>query len=184
MDERNALLVPDARAETVVAHWREMLCSALEYYGGFQWSLNHLFRVHGVFHDVLRQYVGITNPSPFKRCAAFAVAFMREKCHPVYGELDRHKFKSSVDGIDRYSGAVLAYEYVRFCLHGATIDKPHGTEVLENPILISEHTFVDIVHSLSLLRREEDAASFHLLELLFEQLAYCSNENGPYDRII
>lgn len=174
----------DGRADVFVSRWREILCEALDQYGGFQWSINSLYRVHAEYRDVLRQHVGIENPSPFKRAAAFAVAFMGDKIHPIYGEFKQHPYKYDLRDIDRYAGSVLLYEYSRYSLHGAELDREDGvTKKLEKPFRVSKHTYIDMIHAISHLGGN-GGASFHLLALLLEQLAYQENDNVSYERLI
>jgi len=167
-----------------VAHWRKMLQAANDHFKGVTWSLNSLYRVHSTYQNILQKYVGIDDPSPFKRCAAFAVAFMDDDNYPIYGEFEKHPYKGEISHIQKHTGAVLAYEYVRYCLDGATLNRIDGTTVvLGNPLLVSKHTFIDVVHAFSQLKSNGPAA-FHMLSLLLEQLAYCVNESASYEREI
>jgi hypothetical protein len=168
-----------------VLHWRQMLFAAEEKFGGISWSLNKLHVIPEEYRALMRQYVVINNPSPFKRCSAFAMAFMGN--YPIYGEFKNYKFENDLKNVPRYSGAVLVYEYVRFCLHGAVLEKEDGKkDILTNPILVSKHSFIDIIHALAFLPAKgatSEGSSFHLLALLFEQLAYQTN-NVSYSRDI
>jgi hypothetical protein len=101
---------------------------------------------------------------------------------PVYGEFEKYKYKKDIQHIQNYSASVLVYEYVKYCLLGAELKREDGTSaILTNPISVSKHTFVDIVHAISFLSRD-GPPSFHLTALLFEQLAYQTNPDASYPR--
>lgn len=177
------VVTPDEGAHQFVAHWRSTLKAATEAFGGIQWSVNSLYKVHQEYNQILRAYVGFPSPSPFKRCAALVVAYMQDRSYPLYGEFKNHKFRDSLKIYPRYSGAILVYEYVRYCLDGAVLLKNGNTETLANPILVSEHTYIDVIQAFTTIR-EESAAVFHTTALLLEQLAYLENDKAPYPRTI
>jgi hypothetical protein len=164
-------------AHQFVNHWRALLTSGNDQFGGITWSIDSLNLVYLHHCEVLKTHVGIADPSPFKRCAAIAVAFMDERIYPIYSEFNEHKYKTELDGIPRYSGAVLLFEYIRYCLDGAVLNLTTGPVSLTEAITVSEHTYIDIVHALANLRNNGEAA-FHMTALLFEQLVYLNNDVG------
>jgi hypothetical protein len=166
-----------------VAHWRQMLFSARERFGGISWAPSSLYLLEPKYQAVMAKCVRINNPSPFKKCAAFAIAFMDDDKHPVYNEFEKHKYKEELKHYPKFSSAILLFEYIRFSLEGAILIKEDGTQdILENPIKVSKHTYIDIIYTLSLLP-SDGPATFHLLALLFEQLAYQTNDAAYKDKI-
>ncbi len=176
---------PDYRDHACVAHWREMVRAADLAYGGIAWSLNRLYLTLFCYRDCVKRYVGFARPSPFKLCAAFAVSFFEERNFPIYGAFERNPpHLERIKELPNAAGAFLVYEYIRYCLHGATITRGTGDEVrLDNPIIVSPHTFADFAYAFALLR-SDNAAAFHLLSLVIEQLVYQSNPEASYPRVI
>lgn len=177
-------LVKELDVHSFVGYWRSLLKAANEQWGGITWTVGGLVLVHNEYHSVLKKYVGIPNPSPFKRCAAFALAFMDAEHYPIYGEFKNYKYCSELETMRHFSGAVLVYEYIRYCLEGAVLNRSDdSTYTLSSPIKVSEHTFFDLIHALTLLSSDGPAA-FHLTSLLIEQIAYLENVGASYPRII
>ncbi len=168
---------------TALAYWRELIHAANSTWGGgVQWSPNKFFQIHEVFNQILDGSIGSYEPSPFKKCAAFAVAFMGDN-YPMYGGFKSHPKIDLLKTQNHHVGAVLLYDYTRFCLDGAELDKGGELVRLKNPIKVSEHTYYDIIHALCMINKH-GMACFSLLSLLLEQLAYAENPDASYGRSI
>lgn len=157
--------------------WRRQITSAVNSFGGIAWQPNRLGLICDETEKLLRNNVGFSGPSPFKRAAAFSLAFMDPNNYPIFGEFERHKYKDDFDGEHNWSGAILVFEYVRYSLDGAVINE----KTLSKPIRVSSHTYKDIVHALTHVR-SRCCADFHILSLLYEQLVYLENPDVSYPR--
>ncbi len=173
---------PDGGMFPLYHHWRAYISQASSTFGGIAWQPSRLYAIHRDTQEALVHYVGISEPSPFKRAAAFAVAFMDSTNYPITGEFKHHSYRDRLSSVPRWSGAVLVFEYLRYFLDGATINKRDAeTVVLTNPIKVSEHTYMDTIQAFTHLRKH-CAADFHLAALLIEQLVYLENPEASYPR--
>lgn len=170
--------------ESVYHYWRKAVESAHSTWGGIQWHQEKLYDIYERVGEVLLEYVGYEEPSPFKRASAFVVAFIAH-C-PIVGQFERHSLGGHFEQTPRWSGAIIAFEYARYMLAGAELRRDDGTTVtLDKPIKVSEHTYIDIIQAIARMGADSEMASeFHLTALLLEQLAYMENGQACYPRCV
>lgn len=125
---------------------------------------------------------GIEKASVFKKTAYFVANFV---ClSPIKTKIkdDNPYFKSfDFSKIPNSENAIAAYFMAKDMLEGATIEKKDGVHTLDNPIVISIHSFIDIIDALATSTPEKH---WQLLSLLFEQLAYKDNPDKSYTPVI
>ena len=114
------------------------------------------------------------NASPFKKAAAFTVNFVASGplLTPIthFGRLATHQ------------NAIIAYCLCVDALEGATIQMNDDSEcALTNRISVSQHFFQDLILAFTRMLPHEH---FSLCALIYESLAYQSNPDASYDRVI
>jgi hypothetical protein len=140
-------------------------------------------RFFPVFHNavtILTKNVSISTPSVFKQAAAFILSFIAESpLRTPFPPL----FDSRLINTANHQNAVVAFEYMRFGLVGATIHhSTRGKLILNNKIQVSRHYYFDLIHALTCLGKSENG--FHLTSLLIESLAYKSNPGTADDEVV
>ena len=129
--------------------------------------------------SILNRNTGASNPSVFKRAAAFTIAFI--KTSPLDQVFPPNKFPKKLTEIGNHQNAIVAFEYCRQCLHNASyLKKESGkTEMvtLKNKIKLSAHFYYDIIFAISELKTD---SPFHFLALNYELMAYKSNKGASY----
>lgn len=158
---------------TLYHQWRQLIDVANENFGAIEWQPNRMYDVWTDAQVILLKSISYA-PSPFKRAAALAIAFMDDDNYPISGEFETHMFKNDLEEHPKWSGAFLMIEYIRYALDGAHIIKGGTPCVLESPIKISKHTYIDIIQAFTHLRKG-CRADFYLIALLIEQLVYQEN---------
>lgn len=119
---------------------------------------------------------GLEGASVFKQVANFVVYFVSERpLEAPFTESD--KLPAEVFKINNHQNAIVALAIAINALKGAVIKRDDGDHVLEYGILLSEHSYIDVVESLS---NTSASTGFRLVTVLFEQLAYKSNPNCQY----
>ena len=84
---------------------------------------------------------------------------------------------TSLNQIKNHQNAIFAYHIAVDCLHNATIERDNDKIYLENRIIVSRHTYIDIVECLAMATPQ---SHFKSTSILFEQLAYRSNPEASY----
>ena len=120
---------------------------------------------------------GCENASPFKKVANFATYFIAER--PIKSLFpDSYSINgTSLNQIKNHQNAILAYHIAVDCLHNATIERDNDKTYLKNRIIVSRHTYIDIVECLAMATPQ---SHFKSTSILFEQLAYRSNPEASY----
>jgi hypothetical protein len=119
---------------------------------------------------------GLEKASPFKKAANFFVWFVGER--PILDELPVALITPELKRIPNHQNVIFAYHMAIDCLHGAELHK-EGKEgqkeiaVLEQKIKVSNHFFHDFVYTYC---AATPSADFKPVSLLFEQMAYKSND--------
>lgn len=132
-----------------------------------------------VFTGMLMDFphpTGTQKSSPFKKVAAFSANFVAEK--PIVTPLPDAPFGH----LASHQNAIIAFELSRAALHGAIINcKVRGELKLENPIMVSQHYWKDLIVCLS---KCIPSSGFEAVSLIFEALAYNANPNISYERTV
>jgi len=164
-----------------------------------------IFSVLNQMETILSRSFGCNAPSVFKRAAAITIAFI--VLSPLKKPLSGGKLNKQLAGIKNHQNAIIPFEYCRFNLHGAKINKtdPSNPKLkktiqLKKPIKISGHYYWDLIHFLSaidcrayndgvgeVVRRGSDSETdkklipiIHSLALLYESLCYKANSKASY----
>ena len=120
---------------------------------------------------------GEDGASPFKKAANFICYFVASNpvATPLPPDVLRH---APADRIEGRTNAVIALLIAIESLHLATLTWEDGsTHTLTERIELSRHSFVDIVDALTAV---SPVASFKLVSVLLEQMAYKSNSTCQY----
>jgi hypothetical protein len=137
-----------------------------------------------------------SDPSVFKRAAAFSIGFMMES--PIRNPFGPDIAGPRIGHIPNHQNAIVALEWARWSLEGATVVKtpssgPQVIATLSNPIKVSKHFYADAVLTLATIPISRGLAAivtpgsciyFHYLALVYEALAYVDNPDAAYPRVI
>jgi len=130
---------------------------------------------------------GFDAASPFKKAAILYVYLHQESCNPFVLVLP--KLEEAPEAAVRPKGflnspsviaSAVGFALVQSCLDGAEILKKGNVVKLERRIDVSSHFMTDLVEA------SQDivpSTHFKIFSLLFESLAYQTNENIAYDRM-
>ncbi|VAX06105.1 hypothetical protein MNBD_GAMMA26-924 [hydrothermal vent metagenome] len=119
---------------------------------------------------------GIEGSSIFKKAASFALHFVNER--PIANPLSVDVFSSDLVKTPNHQNGLFAVVIACEGMHRASIRRHDGSIiVIENPIEVSQHSFVDIVDAVT---STSHVVGFKLLTILFEQLAYKTNPDCQY----
>ncbi len=121
---------------------------------------------------------GIDNASPFKKAAQFVCHFIAH--NPVKKPFTKDMVGKDLAGIRNNQNSMIALDLAIESLYGATLDNGSGkgpNKLLKNKIVLSTHSYVDIVQALSAV---SSVTHFQLIALLFEQMAYKVNPTCQY----
>jgi len=120
---------------------------------------------------------GLLKASPFKKVANFVTNFVASQ--PIKSEfpnslaINGHKLNE----IKNHQNAIIAYHIAVDSLENAIIYRGDTSIKLEHRIQVSQHTYFDIIDTLSNVRPVDH---FKVVTLLFEQLAYRFNPQASY----
>jgi hypothetical protein len=133
---------------------------------------------------ILTRNIATTKPRPsvFKQSAAVILGFMAHAPLqlPILSTSYQAKSAPQILTIPNHQNAVYAFEYVRFALHGATVEHcTKGVITIDNHVWVSPHFYGDLVHAIASLKQEDGC--FHFIALLIESLVYKNNPLLPYD---
>jgi len=118
---------------------------------------------------------GMKKSSAFKKVANFVAHFIEIK--PIKAFLPDY----TIEGLSSFDiNAVIALDIAITCLHKATIMRDDGKiDTIENPIYLSNHSYADIIQSLS-FDHITQKTHYHLLAVFFEQMVYKTNRSCEY----
>ncbi|MFZ4779675.1 MAG: hypothetical protein ACOYM3_30310 [Terrimicrobiaceae bacterium] len=127
---------------------------------------------------------GLEKASPFKKAANVFVWFVAER--PVIDSLPVEIAGTKLTSLANHQNVVMAWKMCTRCLRDAKLYKTDekGNEdvvVLSEPIRVSKHFFCDFVDAFS---AAAPAQHFHIMSLIFEQLAYKSNNTASYPETV
>ena len=128
--------------------------------------------VTGLMHGMRQDFPyadGLQGASPFKKAANFICYWVAER--PL--TLD----PPPTDNINAHFALMVAIR----SLHGASLGDGESKRVLENPIELSKHSFVDIADALSNATPQN---SFKLVSVLLEQMTYKTNPDCQYPNVL
>ena len=135
--------------------------------------------VEGANHVIGSNWGG-TNPSPFKRAAATAIAIVE------VAPIDEHLPAKIVEDFSldqkmarhpKMLRAIVGHAFARFLLVGAEIGDKSRDRTLKNPIKISPHFYRDVVWVLA-RTGFVNGEMFNPLALIYEACAYQTNPNS------
>jgi len=127
---------------------------------------------------------GLEKASPFKKAANVFVWFVAER--PVIEPLPEEIVGKQLSSISNHQNVVMAWMMCMRCLRDATLYKENeaGEDtvvILSSPIKVSKHFFCDFVDAFSCA---VPAYHFHIVSLLFEQMAYKTNLGASYPETV
>jgi hypothetical protein len=105
---------------------------------------------------------GLENANIFKKASRFLCDFVAER--PVDGF---NVSNAKLEKINNYRSTVIGFHIVCAFIKDATVGK--GT--VKNPIALSQHSYIDIIDSLSQIT----STHFNIVAVFLEQLVYKSN---------
>lgn len=117
---------------------------------------------------------GIGKASAFKQIAYFMCHFVEASpiLEPFPVEIVRRLAR-----VENHQNAMIAFGIAEEALHQSKIElKTGGTMSIQNRILYSAHSYIDIIEALSSITRE----NYQLVSVLLEQLAYKTNLECQY----
>jgi hypothetical protein len=124
---------------------------------------------------------GVDGASIFKKAATFMVYFIAEK--PIQSEISGiQNIPADIAASPNHINTLIAIFIAFESLYGALIHCTTGDEKkLNNRIVISQHSFIDIVDAMSTATPN---THFKMASVLLEQLAYKSNPECQYQPLI
>lgn len=118
---------------------------------------------------------GAAKASAFRKVASFIAYFVALR--PIINAFPMDKIGEQLYRINNHQNAILALAIAMDSLHGATIYRNDGEFVLTNPLIISSHSYVDIVDAISDVI---PSIGMKLAAVLLEQIAYRFNPDCEY----
>jgi hypothetical protein len=117
---------------------------------------------------------GLEKASVFKKAANFVAWFIA--CEPIKTNFP----PNSIRGLkgDFNPNAVIAFDIALNCLNDSGIASKTGDLKVSNKIVVSDHSYADIIYALSQGITPE--SHYHLLAVFFEQLTYKTNPHCEY----
>ena len=114
--------------------------------------------------SILNRNTGASTPSIFKRASAFTIAFIKQS--PLDQTLPPDALPR-LSEIGNHQNAIVAFEYCRQCLHGATLVKIESgkdpqTVILNEKIKVSAHYYYDMIFAIAAIKSEEAFHRAHL----------------------
>ena len=123
---------------------------------------------------------GLAGASVFKKVANFVTYFVAEQ--PLPDPFPPGTLSAEIAKIQNHQNAILAFHVAIDNLKKATIKRPNDEELnISNPIIVSKHSYVDIIDALS---TASPSAHFKQITILFEQLVYKTNPHCQYQDVI
>ena len=118
---------------------------------------------------------GLHGASAFKKIATFVAYFV--SLRPVKYKFPEKNIGSALSNIQNHQNAIMALEIAIDSLHGAEINRDDGDFVLENRIVLSKHSYIDIVDAIAQVTPQY---GWKLVAVLLEQMAYRHNSSCSY----
>jgi len=119
---------------------------------------------------------GLSKASVFKKMANFVAHFLSYS--PIKTGFPENAIKGYSGRFD--PNAVIALDMAIRCIQGSHIKGNNGnSKCVEHPIYLSDHSYSDIIFSLS-QGDIKPKSHYHLLAVFFEQLTYKSNPHCEY----
>ncbi len=118
---------------------------------------------------------GMEKASAFKKMANFMAYFIAEQ--PIKNPFPKDIIGAELANIPNHQSSMVAFALAVECLHNAKIHRSGGDVVLEKRIALSRHSYIDLMHSLSVITPRDH---YQLLTVLLEQLAYKVNPDCQY----
>jgi hypothetical protein len=113
---------------------------------------------------------GLENANIFKKASVFLCEFIGEQ---IIENIESDSFCDKITKIPSYESAIVGFHVVTTLLNGAIV----GGRTIENPIELSQHSYIDIIDALS---SASINTSFRLIAVFLEQLVYKTNPNLQY----
>jgi len=113
---------------------------------------------------------GLENANIFKKASVFLCEFIGEQ---IIENIESDSFCDKITKIPSYESAIVGFHVVTTLLNGATV----GDSTIENPIELSQHSYIDIINALS---SASINTSFRLIAVFLEQLVYKTNPKLQY----
>lgn len=140
-----------------------------------------LFRVIRTMYALFPHNEGREHASVFKQAAYFVCLFVSES--PISAKITEespiYKIVQELGNNNRVLNSLIAFEIVTESLHKATILRKDKKYIIEYPIELSRHSYIDIVDMLA--SGITPQTHFKALSVLFEQLVYKTNPDCQYD---
>ena len=122
---------------------------------------------------------GLEAASPFKKVARFYCMFIAQR--PILSAFGVEQVGEEIAQMENHQNVMVAYDIAVTCLHGATINRQDGDFVLEHKIQLSKHSYTDLIQA---SRSVTPQSHFHIMAVLFEQLAYRFNPGASYELVV
>jgi hypothetical protein len=113
---------------------------------------------------------GLENANIFKKASRFLCDFVAER--PVDGF---NVSNVKLEKINNYRSTMIGFHIVCTFIKSATV----GEGTVENPIELSEHSYIDIIDALSQIT----STHFNIVAVFLEQLVYKSNSTLQDDTV-
>lgn len=145
----------------------------------FQIDENKLVSVLHLIREDFPHKDGLENANPFKKIAYFVVNFITERPMKTSFKDEFIINGTQINTINNHQNAIIAYAIAVESLVNAEIFRSTGEIVkLENRIMVSKHSYVDIIDAIS---ESTPVDHFKSIAVLFEQLAYRANPTASYE---
>jgi len=122
---------------------------------------------------------GEVGASPFKKAANFFCYFVAER--PILNPFPKDVVGVNIAAMLNHQNVMVAYDMAIECLHNATIHRADKEFVLKERILLSKHSYTDLIQACGSIMPQ---THFHIMSVLFEQLAYKFNPDASYDLVV
>lgn len=144
----------------------------------FQIDENKLVSVLHLIRENFPHKDGMENANPFKKIAYFTVNFIAER--PMKTPFNDNFIinETQINKINNHQNAIIAYAVAVESLVNSEIFISSGDSIkLTNKIIVSKHSYVDIINALS---EATPVEHFKSIAVLFEQLVYRANPEASY----
>lgn len=119
---------------------------------------------------------GLEKASVFKQLANFVTFFISER--PILTPFQATAVGSEIAKIPNHQNTMVAFQIALANLHKSCIQNGDGeTLTIENPVLLSKHSYIDILDA---LHDATPSTHFKMVTVLLEQLAYKNNPEAQY----
>lgn len=119
---------------------------------------------------------GLEKAGVFKKVANFILYFVTNQ--PVVKPFPAEIVGHDLAKIANHQNAIIAFNIAVKALEGAVIHWENTDVSLDNPLMLSQHSYVDIIEAIS---SSTPAVGYLLLTVLMEQIAYKTNPDCQYE---